>query len=155
MIRRSNNTNEENPSFCQNQRNSLEFPITTQKVLVVTMIMRTLSVRCTSGLTASAAFRTDIALGNRSVNENTSVSTLVGKLSTTDPDTGDTLTYPIQTPRVPLQINGSGQELGGPLNLEASSSYYNITIRTPDAGDTSSGRVRVSSRLYKIGPKAE
>jgi hypothetical protein len=155
MIRHSNNTNEESHSFCQNQRNPLEFPIKMQKVLVVTMIMGALTVRCTSALTASAAFRTEVALRNRSVNENSSVSTLVGKLSTTDPDTGDTLTYPIQTPRVPLQINGSGQELGGPLNLEASSSYYNITIRTPDAGDTSSGRVRVSSRLYKIGPKAE
>ena len=111
MIRHSNNISEGGHSFCQNQRNRLEFPIKTQEELVVIMIMGTLTVLWFSSLTASAAFRADIALTNRSVNENSRVSTLLGKLSSTDPDTGDPLTYSIQTPTMPLQINGSRQEL--------------------------------------------
>jgi hypothetical protein len=49
---------------------------------------------------------TDIALDNSSVDENTLVGTLVGNLSTTDVDAGDTHTYSIQTAGVPFQING-------------------------------------------------
>jgi hypothetical protein len=43
---------------------------------------------------------TDIDLDNSSVDENSPVDTLVGTLSTTDLDAGDTHTYTIQTPAV-------------------------------------------------------
>ncbi|MGD9039399.1 MAG: Calx-beta domain-containing protein [Desulfobacteraceae bacterium] len=76
---------------------------------------------------------TDIGLDNAAVDENTLVGTLVGNLSTTDGDVGDTHTYSIQTAGVPFQINVDRLEVGGAIDFETQNSY-NIAIRTTDSG---------------------
>jgi VCBS repeat-containing protein len=79
---------------------------------------------------------TDIALSTSSVDENSSVGTVVGILSTTDPNATDTHTYSIQTVGVPFQIGGAGDDelqVSGVLDYETQNSY-SITIRTTDFG---------------------
>ncbi len=81
---------------------------------------------------------TDIALDNASVPENQPWGTLVGNLSSTDPDAGDSFTYSL--------VSGSGSEdnasfsIAGTqlvtaemFNYEAKNSY-SIRIRSTDAG---------------------
>jgi hypothetical protein len=79
---------------------------------------------------------TDITLSTSSVDENSSVGTVVGILSTTDPNPVDTHTYSIQTAGVPFQIGGAGGDelqVAGVLDYETQNSY-SITIRTTDSG---------------------
>ena len=78
---------------------------------------------------------TDIALSNDNVDENSAVGTVVGDLSTTDVDVGDTHTYTIITGGVPFQINGNKLEVGGALDFETTPSY-SVTIRSTDQGGT-------------------
>ncbi|NBQ15440.1 MAG: cadherin repeat domain-containing protein, partial [Proteobacteria bacterium] len=78
---------------------------------------------------------TSIALSNSSVAENASVGTVVGLLSTTDPDTGDTFTYSLVSgvaDNVGFTIAGNQLKTAAGFNFEAKSSYA-LVIRSTDA----------------------
>ena len=79
---------------------------------------------------------TDISLSSASVAENQAINTVVGTLSTTDPDTGDTFTYAL--------VSGTGDDDNGTFNLFGASlrtsavfdyearTSYSIRVRTTD-----------------------
>jgi hypothetical protein len=78
---------------------------------------------------------TNVALDNSAVPENSALGTVVGGLSTTDPDAGDTFSYAL-----PVGLGDNGQfKLSGanlltaaPLNRETKASYA-VVVRTKDA----------------------
>ena len=76
---------------------------------------------------------TDIDLTNTSVNETSSVGTLIGILNGTDADLpGDALTFSIiDDPDNRFQLNGDRLEVGNTLNHENQDSH-NVTIRVSD-----------------------
>ncbi|MBI5935537.1 MAG: cadherin domain-containing protein [Chloroflexi bacterium] len=76
---------------------------------------------------------TNISLSNNSVNENQPASTLVGSLSTTDPDAGDTFTYSFcgGADDGSFQISGSQLQTHTAFDYETKNSYA-ICIRTND-----------------------
>jgi len=83
---------------------------------------------------------TNIALDNASIAEGTAADTNIGTLSTTDPDTGDTFTYSIQSVKDKnnndvstdtFAINGSQLRTKAALSFSANNSY-SVTIRTTD-----------------------
>ena len=81
---------------------------------------------------------TDLALDNTSLAENQPLGTVVGTLSTTDPDSGDTFTYSL-VPGSGSTNNGSFTISGNALNTAAVFDYearknYSIRIRTTDTG---------------------
>ncbi len=81
---------------------------------------------------------TNISLSNLSVAENQSIGTLVGNLSTTDPDSGDSFTYSlINTGTYPdndaFQISGNQLRTADVFNFETQNSYL-IRIQTRDSG---------------------
>ena len=82
---------------------------------------------------------TDIALSNGSVAENQPVGTVVGSLSTTDPDNGDSFAYSLvngtgDTDNASFTIDASGNlRTAANLDFEAQSSYT-IRVRSTDAG---------------------
>jgi len=78
----------------------------------------------------------DIALDNSDVDENQPAGTMVGNLSTTDPDIGDTHTYTLIAGPGDID-NGSFQIVGSQLQTAAIFSYetknsYSTRIRTTD-----------------------
>lgn len=78
---------------------------------------------------------TNLALSNTSVNENSAAGTLVGLLSSVDPDAGDTTTYVLTTnPGNRFQINGDRLEVaaGANLNFEGQQNFY-VSVRAVDA----------------------
>jgi VCBS repeat-containing protein len=84
---------------------------------------------------------TDIALSNNSVTENNAVSSVVGTLSTTDVDAGDSFTYTLvsgagSTDNVSFTIVGSDLKAAASFNFEAKQSY-SVRIRTNDTGGLS------------------
>jgi type VI protein secretion system component Hcp len=82
---------------------------------------------------------TDIALSSTSVAENQPAGTVVGTLSTTDPDAGDTFTYtlvggPGDTDNASFTIGAGGTLMTAEsFNYEARSAY-SIRVRSTDAG---------------------
>jgi hypothetical protein len=76
---------------------------------------------------------TDIALTSSAVNENQPVGTVVGALSTTDPDALDTHTYSFcgGTDDASFQISGSSLQTNVVFDFETKSSY-SICIRSDD-----------------------
>jgi len=81
---------------------------------------------------------TDIALSNSSVAENEPVNTIVGTLSTTDPDAGDTFTYTLvsgtgDTDNGSFNINGSSLRTSASFDYETKNSY-SIRVRSIDQG---------------------
>ncbi len=79
---------------------------------------------------------TDIALSNTSVPENSATGTVVGNLSATDPDAGDSHTFSLTNSaggRFKVVANQVQVDNGSLLNLEANTSH-NITVRATDAG---------------------
>ena len=78
---------------------------------------------------------TDILLSNDNVNENSAINTIVGSLSTLDPNFGDTHTYSIQSTgdAAFFNINGSNLRTSEIFDYEFKSSY-SIIIRSTDAG---------------------
>ncbi|GIW78482.1 MAG: hypothetical protein KatS3mg105_0289 [Gemmatales bacterium] len=80
---------------------------------------------------------TDINLSNNTVAENQPTGTLVGTLSTVDPDVGDTHTYalvsgPGSTDNALFQIVGNQLQTNAVLNFEAKSTL-SIRVQTRDA----------------------
>ena len=82
---------------------------------------------------------TDIALSPSAVDENSANNTVVGTLSTTDPDVGDTFTYSFVAPNNngggAFKIVGDQIQVadGSLLNFESASSI-SVTVRTTDSG---------------------
>lgn len=79
---------------------------------------------------------TDIALTNNSIVENSSISTMIGNLSSTDPDVGDTFTYSLVPgfgDNASFTIMGNSLKVNELFNFEVKNSY-SIKIRTMDAG---------------------
>jgi hypothetical protein len=79
---------------------------------------------------------TNIALSSTSIDENNSVNDVVGTLSTTDADSGDTHTYTLvtgigSTDNASFNISGSSLRAGEVFDYETKSSY-SIRIRTTD-----------------------
>ncbi|MCU0523953.1 MAG: hypothetical protein MUF72_03915 [Elainella sp. Prado103] len=78
----------------------------------------------------------DLAISSTSIDENRPVNSVVGTLSTTDPDAGDTFTYTLvagtgSTDNAAFRIVNNQLQILGVPNFEAKSSY-NIRVRTTD-----------------------
>jgi len=88
---------------------------------------------------------TNIALSPSSVDENRPVGTIVGALSTSDPDAGDTFTYalvtdvvncPVLTDNAFFSVSGSNLQTAAIFDYETKSSY-SICVRSTDSGASS------------------
>jgi hypothetical protein len=82
---------------------------------------------------------TDITLSASSVPENSASGTIVGNLSTTDPDSGQTFTYTLLDSaggRFKVVSNQLQVDNGTLLDYESNTSH-NVTIRTTDSGGLS------------------
>ncbi len=80
----------------------------------------------------------DILLSNTAIDENRPVNTVVGTLSTTDPDAGDTFTYSLVSGTGSTD-NGSFTIVGNELRINSSPDFetkssYSVRIRTTDSG---------------------
>ena len=75
---------------------------------------------------------TQIRLNKSSILENNSLNAVIGNLSTTDQDAGDTHTYTLVSGRADFNINGNNLQASKSFNFETQSSY-NIRIRTEDS----------------------
>lgn len=81
---------------------------------------------------------TDLALSPATVAENASTGTVVGALTSTDPDVGDTFTYSLvagtgDTDNALFAVNGANLEVAGAIDFEAGASLT-VRLRTTDAG---------------------
>jgi RHS repeat-associated protein len=79
---------------------------------------------------------TNITLSNSSVNENQAAGTVVGTLTTTDPDAGNTFTYLLVSgtgsdDNASFTLDGASLKTASSFNYEAKSSY-SIRLRTTD-----------------------
>ncbi|MFM2216931.1 MAG: Calcium-dependent protease precursor [Planctomycetota bacterium] len=79
----------------------------------------------------------DIAVSSNTTPENAGVNSLVGTLSTTDPDAGDTFTYTLvtgtgDTDNTAFNIDGSSLRASNNFDFETQSSY-SLRIRSTDA----------------------
>ena len=78
---------------------------------------------------------TGLVLDNHSVWENSAGGTLVGNLTATDPDTGDSLTYSIDDPSGNFVIVGTALEVANGATLDyETKQHYTVTIRATDEG---------------------
>jgi hypothetical protein len=89
-------------------------------------------------VTASNNAPTDIGLSGTTINENVAVNTVVGTLSSVDPDAANTFTYTLvagtgDTDNASFNISGSDLRIGISPNFEVKSSY-SVRIRTQDQG---------------------
>ena len=88
-------------------------------------------------LTVNAANNppTDIALSKSNLDENLAAGTVVGTLSTTDPDLGDTFTYSFcgGTDDASFTISGNSLLSAAAFDFETKNSY-SICVRTTDSG---------------------
>jgi len=90
---------------------------------------------------------TDITLGGDSVSENQPAETIVGTLSTIDPDAGDAFTYALvggtgADDNAQFTISGNTLKTAANFNYEAKGSYT-IRVRTTDQGKLSIEKVFV------------
>jgi formylglycine-generating enzyme required for sulfatase activity/mRNA-degrading endonuclease HigB of HigAB toxin-antitoxin module len=81
---------------------------------------------------------TDIALSGTSIAENAGANAVVGTLSTTDPDAGNTFTYTLvsgtgDTDNAAFNISGSQLRATASLDFETKSSY-SVRVRSTDQG---------------------
>jgi hypothetical protein len=88
---------------------------------------------------------TDITLQNSSINENNLANALVGALSTTDPDAGNTFTYSLvsgtgSTDNASFTVTGANLTIKNAANYEVKSSY-SIRVRTTDQGSLTFDKV--------------
>jgi Ca2+-binding RTX toxin-like protein len=76
---------------------------------------------------------TGIDLDNLSIQENSAIGTVVGTLSATDPDAGDTLTFTLlDNADGRFTIDGTNLVAAGPLDFETHTSHQ-VTVRVTDA----------------------
>ena len=81
---------------------------------------------------------TDIALSSNTIAENSDANAIVGTLSTTDIDAGDTFTYTLvtgtgDTDNTAFNIDGSSLRATDSFDFEAKSNY-SVRVRSTDAG---------------------
>jgi hypothetical protein len=81
---------------------------------------------------------TDIAISSSTIAENAGANAVVGTLSTTDPDAGNTFTYTLvsgtgSTDNASFNISGNQLRATASLNFEAESSY-SVRVRSTDQG---------------------
>lgn len=81
---------------------------------------------------------TNIALSNTSIPENQPINTVVGTLSTTDPDAGNTFTYTLvmgtgSTDNASFNISGNQLRTSAVFDYEVKN-VYNIRVRATDQG---------------------
>jgi hypothetical protein len=86
---------------------------------------------------ASNATPTDISLSHSSIFENNTIGDLIGVLSTTDADVGDTFTYSLVSgtgsdDNALFLITGNQLRAGGVFDFESKSSY-SIRVQSTDA----------------------
>jgi Ca2+-binding RTX toxin-like protein len=75
----------------------------------------------------------DIDLSNAAVAENSAAGTVVGALTASDPDAGDTLTFTlVDDAGGRFAIDGANLVVAGPLDFETSTSHQ-VTVRVTDA----------------------
>jgi len=80
---------------------------------------------------------TDIALSHDTIAENSANGAIVGALSASDPDAGDTFTYELLDDAGGLfALDGYLLEVAGPLDFATASSHQ-VTVRVTDAGGLS------------------
>ena len=95
------------------------------------------------GVTNANETPTDIALSNASVAENTANGTVVGALSDTDPDAGETATFTL-TDDAGGRFAISGSNLvvanGALLNFESNTSH-SVTVRVTDSGGSTFDKI--------------
>ena len=78
----------------------------------------------------------DIELSNNRVAENSPVGTVVGLLSASDPNFGDTIAFTsLEGPEFPLSIVGREVQVSGPLDFEVSSSLLMMVRATDSFGN--------------------
>ncbi|CAN7756272.1 VCBS domain-containing protein [Bradyrhizobium sp. LjRoot220] len=82
----------------------------------------------------------DISLLGSSVAENSAVNTVVGTLSASDPDAGDTFTFSIVNPNGMFAISGNNLVVAGPIDYEAGASQQ-VTVRVTDASGATKDEV--------------
>jgi hypothetical protein len=75
---------------------------------------------------------TDIALSNNTINENSAINTIIGTLSATDSDSGETFTFSIISGSTNFNISGTSLRSSQSFNYEAATSH-NVTIRVTDS----------------------
>jgi hypothetical protein len=75
---------------------------------------------------------TDITLSNNSINENSSINTIIGTLSATDSDSGETFTFSIVSGSANFNISGTSLRSSQSFNYEVATSH-NVTIRVTDS----------------------
>jgi hypothetical protein len=79
----------------------------------------------------------DLVLSNNALNENNALNAIIGTLSTTDPDAGNTFTYTVSGTDAPFfNINGLELRASTVFDFEARNTYE-LTIRTTDQGGLS------------------
>jgi hypothetical protein len=83
---------------------------------------------------------TGISLSSLSIAENNAVNALVGTLSTTDVDSGDTFTYSLvpgtgSTDNASFNISGSSLRAGVVFDFETPPTSYSIRVRTTDSAN--------------------
>ncbi|HEY9659758.1 MAG TPA: cadherin repeat domain-containing protein, partial [Allocoleopsis sp.] len=88
----------------------------------------------------------DILLSPSAINENVPATTLVGTLTTVDPDQGDTFTYALVTGTGSTDNAAFTLTTDGKLSINASPDFeqkssYSIRVRTTDAGNRSLEKV--------------
>ncbi|WP_180981299.1 cadherin repeat domain-containing protein, partial [Cylindrospermopsis raciborskii] len=81
---------------------------------------------------------TDLTLSATTIAENQAIGTVVGNLSTTDPDTGNTFTYSLVTGTGSIDnssftIDGGQLKTAAAFNFETKNSY-SIRVRSTDQG---------------------
>lgn len=80
---------------------------------------------------------TDIVLSNKIIAENTAVGTVIGNLTSIDPNAGDTFSYGlVNDAGGKFAITGNSLVVNGNLDYEAQNSYT-ISIKSTDAGGLS------------------
>jgi hypothetical protein len=87
---------------------------------------------------------TDISLSPNTIAENAGADAVVGTLSTTDPDAGDTFTYTLvsgtdDTDNGSFNISGSSLRASASLDLETKSSY-SVRVQSTDSGTLSTSK---------------
>jgi len=89
---------------------------------------------------------TDMALSSTSIAENNAVNAVVGTLSTTDVDSGDTFTYSLvpgtgSTDNASFNISGSSLRAGVVFDFETPPTSYSIRVRTTDSANNTFEKV--------------
>jgi hypothetical protein len=75
---------------------------------------------------------TNITLSNNSINENSAINTIIGTLSATDSDSGETFTFSIVSGSANFNISGTSLRSSQSFNYEVATSH-NVTIRVTDS----------------------